>query len=79
MNYANAQLLLIGESSGLEKAVEPQEEDQRDGKEEPYDVLDHLEEEDLERMRQLPGGESDSIFADLQAQAKDYPKLQTTF
>ncbi|KAM4057691.1 hypothetical protein HRG_009318 [Hirsutella rhossiliensis] len=79
LNYENAQLLLIGESSGLDKAVEPQEEDKENGKEEPLEVLGHLEEEDLERMRHLPGGESESLFADLHAHAKDYPKLQTTF
>ncbi len=79
LNYANAQFILIGESSGLEKAVEPQEEDQKDGKEEPQEVLDHLEEEDLKRMRHLPGDESESLYADLHARAKDYPELQTTF
>lgn len=78
-NYVNSQILLIGESSGLEKAMEPQKQDQENGKEEPEDVLEHLEGEDLKRMRHLPGDQSASIFADLQVQAKDYPKLQTTF
>ncbi|RDA88594.1 hypothetical protein CP532_5890 [Ophiocordyceps camponoti-leonardi (nom. inval.)] len=79
LNYVNAQVLLIGESSGIDKAVEPEKKEQEKGKAEPIEVLTSLEEEDLGRMRQLPGGESDSIFADLRARAKDYPKLQTTF
>ncbi|PFH58184.1 hypothetical protein XA68_14041 [Ophiocordyceps unilateralis] len=79
LNYVNAQLLLIGESSGLDKAVEAQTTDEENDKAEPIEVLNHLEEEDLERMRQLPGTESDAIFADLRARAKDYPKLQTSF
>ncbi|KAK5995483.1 hypothetical protein PT974_03891 [Cladobotryum mycophilum] len=56
LNYANAQLLMIGESSGIKKAVEPQKEDKKEGKEEPIETLEKLEEEDLERMRDLPGG-----------------------
>jgi len=79
LNYANAQILLIGESQGLEKALEPQEEDQKEGKEEPEEALEHLEEEDLKRMRDLPGDQSASVFADLTIRASDYPKLQTTF
>ncbi|RDA95900.1 hypothetical protein CP533_5203 [Ophiocordyceps camponoti-saundersi (nom. inval.)] len=79
LNYVNAQVLLIGDSSGLDKAVEPEKKEQEKDKAEPMEVLTRLEEEDLGRMRQLPGGESDSIFADLKARAKDYPKLQTTF
>jgi len=79
LDYVNSQVLLIGESSGLDKAVEPQDKDQKAGKEEPKEVLDHLEEEDLERMRHLPGDQSASLFADLEVHAKDYPKLQTTF
>ncbi|KAJ6441121.1 hypothetical protein O9K51_06916 [Purpureocillium lavendulum] len=77
LDYVNAQVLLVGESSGIEKAVEPQEEET--DKEEPLDTLEHLEDEDLKRMRGLPGGQSASIFADLHAQAEDYPELQTTF
>lgn len=75
LDYPNAQILLIGESSGLDKAVEPQEK----GKKEPEEVLEDLEEEDLERMKHLAGDGSAAIFKDLEARAKDYPKLQTTF
>lgn len=79
LDYTNAQVLLIGESSGLEKALEPLEDDEKQGKEEPKEALEHLKEEDLERMRHLPGDQSASVFADLEIHAKDYPKLRTSF
>ena len=79
LDYVNAQVLLIGESQGLEKALEPQKDDQKDGKEDPQEALENLEEEDHKRMKDLGGSQSEAIFADLHARAKDYPKLQTTF
>ncbi|KAF7547465.1 hypothetical protein G7046_g8994 [Stylonectria norvegica] len=79
LNYVNSQILFIGESEGIENAVEPQKQDQKDGKKDPEEVLEQLEEEDLKRMKQLPGDQAASIFADLHVQASDYPKLQTTF
>lgn len=76
----NAQFLLIGESSGLVKATEPNEKDKKaDDKEEPIEELEKLEDEDTERMENLGKDDSDAIFTDLEASAKDYPKLQTTF
>lgn len=78
-DYVNSQILIIGESDGIEKAMEPQKQDQKDGKADPEDVLEHLQEEDLNRMKHLAGDQSASIFTDLEARAKDYPKLQTTF
>ncbi|KAF4449876.1 hypothetical protein F53441_6911 [Fusarium austroafricanum] len=78
-DYVNAQILLIGESSGIEKAVEPQKKDQKEGKEEPETVLEHLEDDDVKRMKHLAHDQSAAIYADLHAQAKDYPKMQTTF
>ncbi len=79
LDYVNAQFLMIGESSGTEKALEPQKEDQKKGVEEPEEELEKLEEEDAKRMKGLSEDESSSIFADLQVHAKEYPKLQTTF
>lgn len=76
-DFANAQILLIGESAGIDKAVQPQEGEE--GKEEPLEVLEHLEDEDLKRMKHLPGDQSASLFADLDADAKNYPRLQTQF
>lgn len=76
----NAQFLLIGESSGIEKAMQPDEKDQKaEGKVEPIEELEKLEDEDTERMQNLGKDDSDAIFTDLEAHAKDYPKLQTTF
>ncbi|KAK2041932.1 hypothetical protein LZ31DRAFT_376362 [Colletotrichum somersetense] len=79
LDYVNSQVLMIGESSGIEKAVEPKEKDVKAGKDKPEDVLQEIEDEDTKRMEHLSGDESASIFTDLQARAKDYPKLQTTF
>ncbi|KAH7136297.1 hypothetical protein EDB81DRAFT_870471 [Dactylonectria macrodidyma] len=78
LSYVNAQILLIGEKSGIEKATEPQDEEQKEGKDNK-EVLENLAEDDLERMQHLGGDESESIIADLHVQAKDYPALQTTF
>lgn len=72
----NAQFLLVGESSGLDKAMQP---DKKDGKADPIEEMEKLEDEDTERMENLGKDASEAIFADLEAQTKGYPKLQTTF
>ena len=80
LDYVNTQFLLIGESSGLDKAMQPDPKDKKAGdKEEPLEELEKLEEEDTHRMQDLAGDDSKAIFADLEVRAKDYPKLQTTF
>lgn len=76
----NAQFLLVGESSGIQKAMQPDEKNENDSdKGKPIDELEELEHEDTERMEHLGKNDSDAIFADLEAQAKGYPKLQTEF
>lgn len=71
---------MIGESSGIEKATQLDENDTKaDDKEKPIEELEKLEDEDTERMEHLGKDDSDAIFTDLEVQAKDYPKLQTTF
>lgn len=76
----NAQFLLVGESSGPDKAMQPDDKaDQSEDKEQPMEELEKLEDEDTERMEHLGKDASEAIFADLDAQAKEYPKLQTTF
>ncbi|KAK1635538.1 hypothetical protein BDP81DRAFT_322036 [Colletotrichum phormii] len=79
LDYPYAQFLFIGQSSGIKNAVEPKSKDVKAGKENPEDVLQEIGDEDEKRMKHLSGDDSASIFADLQARAKDYPKLQTTF
>lgn len=76
----NAQFLLVGESSGLDKAMQADEkEDKSEDTKQPVEEMEKLEDEDTERMEHLGKDASEAIFADLGAQAKDYPKLQTTF
>lgn len=79
LDYVNTQFLLVGESSGVEKALEPQKADEKENKEEPAEELEKLEEEDLQRLKGLSDDDSGRIFADLKVKADDYPKLQTTF
>lgn len=74
----SAQVLLVGESSGVEKALQKDEKD-GNGTEEPLDELEKLEHEDTARMEHLGKDASAAIFTDLEAQASGYPKLQTTF
>ncbi|KXH37290.1 hypothetical protein CNYM01_01303 [Colletotrichum nymphaeae SA-01] len=78
LDYPYAQFLFIGQSE-FSNAVEPKSKDVKAGKENPEDVLEEIADEDEKRMEHLSGDDSASIFADLQARAKDYPKLQTTF
>lgn len=79
LNFANAQFLLIGESGGqLGKAVEEQPDDQENEKKEsPEEEMEKLEHEDEIRVKHLKG--DDAVFADLGLNAKDYPKVQTTW
>ncbi|KAK1764964.1 hypothetical protein QBC33DRAFT_545359 [Phialemonium atrogriseum] len=78
LDFPNTQFILIGESSGIEKATEPQK-DQKEGEQDPKEEIEQLEEEDLERMKNISSNDSARIYEDLHADAKQYPKLQTTF
>ena len=79
LDYVNAQVLMVGESSGLEKATEPQKKDQKAGKEAPLEEMERLEDEDTRRMQHLSEDDSTAVFADLEAKAKEFPSLQTTW
>lgn len=79
LDFVHTQFLLIGESSGIKKATEPQEDDEQEGKAAPIEELEKLEDEDTHRMEKLKESDSGAIFADLGALAKDYPRLETTF
>lgn len=78
INYANAQILLIGEnfedSNNLEAA--PKDE-KNESKETPGEELEKLENEDELRVEHLKG--DDTVFADLGVSAKDYPSVMTTW
>ncbi|KAK3336330.1 hypothetical protein B0T19DRAFT_409188 [Cercophora scortea] len=79
LDYVNTQFLLIGESSGVEKALETQKKDQKAGVEEPAEEMEKLEEEDAVRMKHLSNDDASRIFADLEVHSKGFPRLQTTF
>ena len=77
LDYANTQILLVGESSGLDKAVEQQSRDAKAGREAPGEELEKLEEEDEHRIENLKG--DDTIFEDLGISSKEYPKVKSTW
>ena len=81
LDYAQTTVLLVGEKPGIEKAMEPSEEDgpKTEGTEEPIEEMEEMEREDLERIENLSRDDSTALFADLEVRAKDYPKLKTTF
>jgi hypothetical protein len=78
LDVEGAQILLVGESAGLDKAMEPPK-DQAPGEEDPKEELEELAEEDEKRMEALSKDDSEAIFKDLQASAKDYPEMQKEF
>lgn len=55
LDHPNAQLLLIGEPSGLDKATEALDRDQRHDKETPLEEMEKLEGEDEIRVKHLNG------------------------
>ncbi|KAH8770773.1 hypothetical protein F5883DRAFT_603190 [Diaporthe sp. PMI_573] len=76
----NAQILLVGESSGIQKAMEPDEKDEEsEDTIEPIEEMEELEHEDVQRMKHLGRTDSDAIFVDLEAFEKDRPQLQQEF
>lgn len=79
LNYANSQILLVGESSGLDKAVEPQSQDVKAGREAPGEELEKLEDEDTRRMRDLAGDDAEAVYRDLEAGVEGWPDMATTF
>jgi hypothetical protein len=92
LDYANAQVLLIGED--VNKALEGLPRDERDGKEEPKEEMEKLEGEDEVRVKHLKGEfgcfardwasvltrtGDDAIFKDLGISKNEYPKVPTTW
>jgi len=76
LDYVNTQFLLIGESSGLEKATEVQVEDENKT-DTPLEEMEKLEGEDEIRVKHLKG--DDAIFSDLDLSKNDFPKVPSTW
>jgi hypothetical protein len=55
LDYKNTQFLLIGESSGIDKALEPLPRDEKKGLEDPKEEMEKLEGEDEIRVKHLKG------------------------
>ena len=94
LDYANAQVLLIGENFDSSGNLDPAPKDEKnEAKETPQEELEKLEHEDEERVENLKGKFSfqaiptntnkpigdDTVFADLGISSKDYPKIMTTW
>lgn len=94
LDYVNTQILLIGESSGLDKATEAQPEDEKTDTDTPLEEMEKLEGEDEIRVKHLKGlcfliplyclahnlfSGDDSIFSDLDMSKKDLPNLLSTW
>jgi hypothetical protein len=77
IDHASTQFLMVGEESGVEKALEPQDEDKKAGKEDPMEELEKLQDEDTRRMEGLGEDDTAAIFADLKAEHESYPKEPT--
>lgn len=86
LDFVNTQFLLIGEGRQVDKALEQESEDDKEG-------MEKWEGEDEIRVKHLHGmctaiewitltrlpSEDDAVFADLGLSSKDYPKVQTTW
>jgi hypothetical protein len=56
LDYMNTQVLIIGERQGdVDKATQPQSQDEKDGKEKPLEEMEKLEGEDEIRVKHLKG------------------------
>ncbi|KAB5559946.1 hypothetical protein GE09DRAFT_1115049 [Coniochaeta sp. 2T2.1] len=78
LDVEGAQVLLVGESSGIEKATEAPESEEKGG-EDPKEELEELAEEDEKRMESLGEDDSEAIFKDLRADAEALPEMQSEF
>lgn len=71
LDYPRAQILLIGQKTGLGK-----EDLKSEHGEDPADILSRLENDDLDRMQHLSSDESDAIYADLHSRKMAHPGIQ---
>lgn len=82
MDYARAQILLIGDKTEFGKEVEGGEgeaadDDDDDGAgddagDDAVGVLNELESDDVERMKHLSADEADAIYEDLHSRALEH-------
>lgn len=78
LNYANSQILLIGEDFDNSNNLEEAAKDAKDENiETPQEELEKLEKEDELRVERLKG--DDTVFADLGISSKEYPSVMTTW
>ncbi|RAK91937.1 hypothetical protein BO79DRAFT_168022 [Aspergillus costaricaensis CBS 115574] len=78
IDYPNAQFLMIGEATDdLGKAATAEEGDKQANEAQPGEELEKLEQENEERIEALRG--DDTIYEDLGLDAKNYPKVPTTW
>jgi hypothetical protein len=58
LDYMNTQFLVIGEGEGsVDKATQPQSQDEKEGKEKPLEEMEKLEGEDEIRVKHLKSAE----------------------
>ncbi|GKZ23086.1 hypothetical protein AbraCBS73388_009431 [Aspergillus brasiliensis] len=78
IDYPNAQFLMIGEATDdLGKAATAEEGGKQANEAQPGEELEKLEQENEERIEALRG--DDTIYEDLGLDAKNYPKVPTTW
>ncbi|GLA28858.1 hypothetical protein CBS147346_8461 [Aspergillus niger] len=78
IDYPNAQFLMIGEATDdLGKAATAEEGDKQANEAQPGEELEKLGQENEERIEALRG--DDTIYEDLGLDAKNYPKVPTTW
>nr|OQO32105.1 hypothetical protein B0A51_00948 [Rachicladosporium sp. CCFEE 5018] len=75
LDYANAQILLIGEDYESSSNLDAAPKDAKGDKETPEEELEKLEHEDEVRVEHLNG--DDTIFADLELSTKEYGLMTT--
>ncbi|KAH3052317.1 hypothetical protein KXV27_003724 [Aspergillus fumigatus] len=78
IDYPNAQFLMIGEATDeLGKAATAEPDKKEAHEEQPGEELEKLEHENEERIESLKGDET--VYEDLGLDAKNYPKVPTTW
>jgi hypothetical protein len=62
LDFPNTQFLIIGEGQGsADKALQPQPQDEKEGKETPMEEMEKLEGEDEIRVKHLKGKQFTSL------------------